>query len=131
MEKNIPTFKLVLIGDGGVGKTTFTKRHITGDFQKPYIPTQGADVSPIDFYTTRGPIRFIIWDTAGQEKFGNLRECYYIDSDCAIIMFDLTARETYRSVPRWHKDLVKICPNIPICLVGNKADVKDRKLKAR
>ena len=46
-------------------------------------------------------------------------------------MFDLTQRETYRSVEKWFKDLVKICPNIPICLVGNKADVKDRKLKAR
>lgn len=132
MEKdNIPTFKLVLIGDGGVGKTTFVKRHNTGDFQKPYIPTKGAEVTPIVFTTSRGPIRLTIWDTAGQEKFGNLRECYYIDSQCAIVMFDLTARETYRNVPKWHKDLIKICPNIPICLVGNKADVKDRKLKAR
>ena len=46
-------------------------------------------------------------------------------------MFDLTARETYRNIPNWYKDLIKICPKIPICLVGNKADVKDRKLKAR
>ena len=73
----------------------------------------------------------MIWDTAGQEKFGNLRECYYIDSHCSILMFDLTQRETYRNIPKWYKDLTKICPNIPICLVGNKADVKDRKLKAR
>ena len=128
---NIPTFKLVVIGDGGVGKTTFVKRHMTGEFQKPYIPTKGADVSSIDFYTTKGPIRFIIWDTAGQEKFGNLRECYYIDAHCAIIMFDLTSRQTYKNVPKWHKDLTKICENIPIVLVGNKADVKDRKLRAK
>ena len=46
-------------------------------------------------------------------------------------MFDLTSRDTYRNVPKWHKDLVKVCPKIPICLVGNKADVKDRKLLAR
>ncbi len=129
--QNVPTFKLVVIGDGGVGKTTFVKRHITGEFQKPYIPTKGADVSQIDFYTTKGPIRFIIWDTAGQEKLGNLRECYYIDAHCAIIMFDLTSRQTYKNVPKWHKDLTKICENIPIVLVGNKADVKDRKLRAK
>ena len=98
----VPTFKLVFIGDGGVGKTTFVKRHVTGDFQKPYIPTQGAEVTPIEFNTTRGKVRFIMWDTAGQEKFGTLRECYYIDSHCAIIMFDLTQRETYRSVPVWY-----------------------------
>ncbi len=132
MESNkMPEFKLVIIGDGGVGKTTFVKRHVTGHFQKPYIPTKGAEVTPVEFHTSRGPVKFTVWDTAGQEKFGNLRECYYIDSHCAIIMFDLTARETYRNVAKWHKDLVKICPNIPICLVGNKADVKDRKLKAR
>ena len=46
-------------------------------------------------------------------------------------MFDLTQRETYRSVNRWYKDLTKITGDIPICLVGNKADVKDRKLKAK
>ena len=124
-------FKLVVIGDGGVGKTTFVKRHLTGEFQKPYIPTRGAECNIIDFYTNHGKIRFHIWDTAGQEKFGNLRECYYIGANCAIIMFDLTSRQTYKNVPKWHKDLVKICENIPIVLVGNKADVKDRKLKAR
>ena len=123
--------KLVIIGDGGVGKTTFVKRHITGEFQKPYIPTKGAEVSPIDFYTTKGHIKMNIWDTAGQEKLGNLRECYYIGAHCAIIMFDLTSRTTYKNVPKWHKDLTKICENIPIVLVGNKADVKDRKLKAK
>ena len=124
-------FKLVVIGDGGVGKTTFVKRHLTGEFQKPYIPTRGAECNIIDFFTTHGKIRFHIWDTAGQEKFGNLRECYYIGAHCAIIMFDLTSRQTYKNVPKWHKDLVKICENIPIVLVGNKADVKERKLKAR
>ena len=133
MQANEPiaTFKLVIIGDGGVGKTTFVKRHITGEFQKPYIPTKGAEVSFIDFSTSRGLIRFNIWDTAGQEKFGTLRECYYIEAHCAIVMFDLTSRQTYKNVPKWHKDLTKICENIPIVLVGNKADVKDRKLKAR
>ena len=127
----IAVFKLVIIGDGGVGKTTFVKRHISGEFQKPYIPTKGAEVSEIEFMTNRGKILFKIWDTAGQEKFGSLRECYYVDANCAIIMFDLSSRQTYKNVPKWHKDLTKICENIPIVLVGNKADVKERKLKAR
>jgi len=131
MSQPIATFKLVIIGDGGVGKTTFVKRHISGEFQKPYIPTKGAEVSEIEFMTNRGKILFKIWDTAGQEKFGSLRECYYVDANCALIMFDLSSRQTYKNVPKWHKDLTKICENIPIVLVGNKADVKDRKLKAR
>jgi GTP-binding nuclear protein Ran len=49
-----------------------------------------------------GKIAFDIWDTAGQEKFGELRECYYIDANCGIIMFDLTSRDTYRNVNKWY-----------------------------
>jgi len=124
-------FKLVLVGDGGVGKTTFVKRHITGEFEKKYIATQGVEVSSLTFHTNYGPIKFNIWDTAGQEKLGGLREGYYIGAECAIIMFDVTSRITYKNVPKWHKDLVRICDNIPMVLVGNKVDAKDRKVKAR
>lgn len=50
---------------------------------------------------------------------------------CAIIMFDVTSRVTYKSVPSWHRDLVRVCESIPIVLCGNKVDVKDRKVKAK
>ncbi|KRX01512.1 P-loop containing nucleoside triphosphate hydrolase [Pseudocohnilembus persalinus] len=130
--KNIVAeYKLVFVGDGGVGKTTFVKRHRTGEFEKKYNATQGVEVSNIDFFTNHGGIRFNIWDTAGQEKLGGLREGYYIGANAAIIMFDVTSRITYKDVPKWHKDLTRICENIPICLVGNKVDCKDRKVKAR
>ena len=72
----VAEFKLVMVGDGGVGKTTFVKRHLTGEFEKRYIATQGVEVTSITFYTTRGAIKFNIWDTAGQEKLGGLREGY-------------------------------------------------------
>ena len=71
-------FKLIMVGDGGVGKTTFVKRHLTGEFEKKYIgkafnklnnnhflATQGVDVNSIIFFTNHGPIKFNIWDTAG------------------------------------------------------------------
>merc|ERR1719481_1697272 len=79
------------------------------------------------FHTNRGAIRFNVWDTAGQEKFGGLRDGYYIQGQCAIIMFDVTSRVTYKNVPNWHRDLVRVCENIPIVLTGNKDDIKDRK----
>jgi len=125
------TFKLVLVGDGGVGKTTFVKRHLTGEFEKKYVATLGVEVHPLGFTTNRGPITFNVWDTAGQEKFGGLRDGYYIQGQCAIIMFDVTSRITYKNVPTWHKDLVRVCENIPIVLCGNKVDIKDRKVKAK
>ena len=60
-----------------------------------------------------------------------LRDGYYIQGQCAIIMFDVTSRVTYKNVPNWHRDLVRVCENIPIVLCGNKVDIKDRKLKAK
>jgi len=102
MEPTAMEFKLVLVGDGGVGKTTFVKRHQTGEFEKQYNAT-----------------------------IGGLRDGYYIGGQCGIIMFDVTSRITYQNVPKWYKDLVRVCDNIPICLVGNKVDVKDRKVKAK
>ncbi|KAK8924787.1 GTP-binding nuclear protein GSP1/Ran [Metarhizium anisopliae] len=152
-EQQTPTFKLVLVGDGGTGKTTFVKRHLTGEFEKKYIATLGVDVHPLGFTTNFGPIQFDVWDTAGQEKFGGLRDGYYINGQCGIIMFDVTSRITYKNVPNWHRmsppstktnltnsgsssnalpgDLVRVCENIPIVLCGNKVDVKERKVKAK
>jgi len=113
------------------GKTTFVKRHLTGEFEKKYIPTLGVEVHPLQFHTNCGPIVFNCWDTAGQEKFGGLRDGYYIQGQAAIILFDVTSRMTYKNVPNWHRDVVRVCENIPIVLCGNKVDLKDRKVKAK
>uniref|UniRef100_A0A914PBA9 GTP-binding nuclear protein n=1 Tax=Panagrolaimus davidi TaxID=227884 RepID=A0A914PBA9_9BILA len=128
---SIPTFKLVLVGDGGTGKTTFVKRHLTGEFEKKYVATLGVEVHSLVFDTTRGKIRFNVWDTAGQEKFRGPLDEYYSQGQCAIIMFDTTSRITYIDVKNWHRDLSRVCENIPIVLVGNKVDVRDRKVKAK
>lgn len=127
----LPRFKLILVGDGGIGKTTFVKRHLTGEFERKYVATLGVDVHPLTFSTTHGPIIFDVWDTAGQEKFGGLRDGYFIQGKCAIIMFDVTARITYQNVPNWHRDIMRVCENIPIVLCGNKVDLKDRAVKSR
>ena len=130
-QSNIPTFKLVLVGDGGTGKTTFVKRHLSGEFEKKYIATVGVEVHPLTFTTNYGPICFNVWDTAGQERFGGLRDGYYVQGQCGIIMFDVTSRITYKNVPNWHRDLTRVCENIPIVLCGNKVDIKERKVKAK
>jgi GTP-binding nuclear protein Ran len=128
---SVPEFKLILVGDGGVGKTTFVRRHMTGEFEKRYVATRGVEVYPMPFTTNMGQIRFNVWDTAGQEKYGGLRDGYYIQGQCAIIMFDVTSRVTYKNVPNWHRDITRVCEGIPIVLCGNKVEVKDRKVKAK
>lgn len=131
MAQQVPQFKLILVGDGGVGKTTFVKRHISGEFERRYIPTMGVEVHPLAFFTNLGQIVYNVWDTAGQEKFGGLRDGYYINGQAAIIMFDVLSKATYKNVPQWHRDITRVCEGIPICLVGNKVDVKDRKVKPK
>lgn len=84
------------------------------------------EVHPLTFTTNFGTICFNVWDTAGQEKFGGLRDGYYIQGQCGIIMFDVTSRITYKNVPNWYRDLERVCENIPIVLCGNKVDVKVR-----
>ena len=88
-------FKFVLVGNGGTGKTAFLKCHLTGEFEK-YVATLGVEVHPLVFPTNRGPIKFNVWDTAGQEKFSGLRDGYYTQAQCAIMMFDVTSRGTYK-----------------------------------
>merc|ERR1711865_793244 len=131
MQSEIPQFKCLLVGDGGVGKTTFVKRHLTGEFEKKYVATIGVEVHAMPFDTNRGRLIFNVWDTAGQEKFGGLRDGYYIQGQCAIIMFDVTSRISYKNVPVWFRDLMRVCEAIPIVLVGNKVDVKERKVKVK
>jgi GTP-binding nuclear protein Ran len=72
---------------------------------------------------------FKVFDTAGQEKYGGLRDGYLIAGKCAIIMFDVTSRLTYADVPRWYQDVTRVCGTIPTVLIGNKSDDPDRKVK--
>lgn len=127
-----PEFKLVLIGDGGVGKTTFVKMHTSGEFERKYVATIGVTITSLTLQTNKGPIKFNIWDTSGQDKLGGLKDCYYIGGKCAIIMFDVTSRVSYQNIPNWHQDLVAVCMDIPVVIVGNKIDhSKDRKVKEK
>lgn len=124
-------YKLVFVGDGGVGKTCFINRHRTGQFERRYIATLGVEIHPLQFQTNIGSVTFNCWDLAGQEKFGSAKNMYVFKADAAIIMFDVTSRISYKNVGAWYKFIQDNCGNIPIVLVGNKVDIKDRKVKPK
>ncbi|KAH8263993.1 hypothetical protein KR038_000238 [Drosophila bunnanda] len=129
--QDIPTFKCVIVGDGNTGKTTFIKRHMNGEFEKNYVTTRGVEVHSLFFHTNRGAIRFNIWDTSGKETFKGLHDTKCIQAQCAMIIFDVTSLVSYKNVPHWYRNVVRVCGNIPIVLCGNKVDIKERKVNAK
>ncbi|XP_069174023.1 uncharacterized protein [Procambarus clarkii] len=124
-------YKIVLVGDGGTGKSSFVTRLQSEDFHQEYIATLGVEKHEVAISTSHGPSTIVIWDTAGQEKLGPLRDAYYLGADAAIIFFDVTSKVTYKNVPNWHRDIHRVVPDIPIVLCANKIDIKERKVQSK
>lgn len=122
------TFKLIVVGDAGVGKTTFIKRHRTGEFEKKYLATIGVEAYPLKYNTNYGEMCFNIWDTAGTDKFSGLKDGYYIGGVCALIMFSKDSKNSFRNIPNWILGVKRVCPNIPMVLCGTKYDIQDQKV---
>eukprot|EP00930_Biecheleria_cincta_P034910 TRINITY_DN24059_c0_g1_i1.p1 TRINITY_DN24059_c0_g1~~TRINITY_DN24059_c0_g1_i1.p1 ORF type:complete len:259 (+),score=56.61 TRINITY_DN24059_c0_g1_i1:90-866(+) len=122
-------FKIVLLGDAGVGKTTFVKRHLTGEFLKRYEPTQGCEMQKLRVTTSSGLVIFHFWDTAGREEYGGLRDGYYIGANGAIVFFDVSNRESMASVQHWLQAFRKVAGDAPVVVLGNKVDVGNRAVR--
>jgi len=120
-------FKVVIIGDGAVGKTSLIKKYTQGTFQKEYISTLGTQFSKYEEEIEGEKVELYLWDIAGQDQFQALRQRFYVGSSGAIIVFshDPGQPQSYEHVPRWLDDLKKHCGNIPIVLFGNKIDLVD------
>lgn len=113
--------KLVLVGDGGVGKSTYAKAVLGHGFEPKYVPTLGVEGFPMWTQNTK---KFTLWDTAGQEKFGGLRDGYYIGAEYVVVMFDLTNPLSFRNAEKWAAGVRAVVPDATIVLVGNKCDCK-------
>lgn len=135
MDPNQPLcFKIVILGDGATGKTTYVTRVKEGHFVRPYTATQGADVTTIQFFLSDGrSVIYDVWDTAGQEMHGGMSQIYYLNAHGAIIMYNVTSRSTFAHVQMWLSNLRQITNvgnfEIPVVVVGNMTDLADRKVK--
>ncbi len=118
-------YKIIIIADGGVGKTSFINRHKNIMFNPRYIPTKGKVIVPLSFNTNYGEITFNVWDTAGQEKYSHMFDSYYNQANGAIVMFDTTSKLSLRNVNEWVANVKKKAGNIPINIYGTKCDISN------
>lgn len=119
-------FKVILIGDGSVGKTSLLYQFCQGKFSSDYTITMGANFLKKQLnMTKKDDADLIIWDIAGQfEKFGRFHDQFYKNANGALLVFDLTKPATFENVDKWRLDLVKVLEKeIPFILIGNKVDL--------
>lgn len=123
--------KVVLVGDTQVGKTCILGRLTSGTFRTNSPATVGAAFQNHVMTTSKGVVTMQIWDTAGQEKYRALAPMYYRSAHVAILFFDLTNPESFKSLDQWANELEeKTTGELKLFLVGNKSDLVDeRKIK--
>jgi len=117
-------FKLVLLGDAGVGKSALVLRFVRDEWSESSESTIGAAFLSKSFTVDRAPVRCEIWDTAGQERYRALAPMYYRGAAAALIVYDMTSRESFEGAKRWVHELQRTSePGLVVALVANKADM--------
>ena len=121
-------FKIILIGDPGVGKTSIMSKFILNEFKTSYQSTLGVEFKSKEIYMDNTCCaRLKIWDTCGQERFRSITRQYFKNSDGVFLVFDLTNKETTKKLNIWLKDISdNISDDCVIFIIGNKMDVKTR-----
>jgi len=125
-------FKNIVVGDGGCGKTALVVRFSQGYFLEQYKLTIGVEFAVKTISIKDGiKVKLQIWDTGGQERFQYVRPLYYRGAMGAILLFDLTNRESFDHIPKWIEEVKSNAGEIPMLLVGNKSDLTSERSVSR
>lgn len=121
---DIVSFKCVLLGDSGSGKTSIVTRYIFDRFDTANVPTIGAAFNRKCIDTGKGKVQLEIWDTAGQERFNSITPMYYKNADIVFVVYDVTEPLSYERAKKWISQLSRDVTNDPvIALIANKIDL--------
>ncbi|XP_017787138.1 PREDICTED: ras-related protein Rab-35 [Nicrophorus vespilloides] len=121
-------FKLLIIGDSGVGKSSLLLRFADNTFSGSYITTIGVDFKIRTVNLDGKRVKLQIWDTAGQERFRTITSTYYRGTHGVIVVYDVTNGESFANVKRWLHEIDQNCDVVNRVLVGNKNDEPERKV---
>lgn len=121
-------FKIVILGDGAVGKTSLINQFVESSFNEDYKPTLGANIVRKDVNLDNTKVRLIMWDLAGQEKYRVVRSMYFQGCEGALLVYDVTRYHTLDSINnKWLKDYKKhVKKKGAYVLISNKTDLKDQ-----
>ena len=123
------TFKFIVVGSSGVGKTSLINRLITGTFSHETNATVGVDYLSTVFDIDGSLIKLQIWDTAGHEKFRSITKSYFRHAVGVILVFDVNERKSFDDLSYWLNDIHSLCdPNACITLIGNKIDLESTRI---
>ena len=121
-------YKVIVIGDPAVGKTSLLTKFATNQFEDKYLPTVGVSIlkEPIELEDIEATISLMFWDIAGQPQFYMLHRPYFNGADGILLVFDMTRTSTFSNVNNWYSSAVKYgLSGVPRILIGNKLDLKD------
>jgi Ras-related protein Rab-11A len=123
------TYKVVVLGDPAVGKTSLVRRHAKGKFGFDSKPTLGVDITTKHYKLEGGLILSLsVWDVAGQEFSSSMRHQYYQGASAGMLVFDLTRPESFLHAKMWYVDLRdNLQQRVPVVLIGNKKDLPDQR----
>eukprot|EP01087_Luapelamoeba_hula_P002308 TRINITY_DN1199_c0_g1_i2.p1 TRINITY_DN1199_c0_g1~~TRINITY_DN1199_c0_g1_i2.p1 ORF type:complete len:215 (+),score=40.36 TRINITY_DN1199_c0_g1_i2:1-645(+) len=121
-------YKLVLLGEAGVGKSTIVVRFVRGRFVEGQASTIGAAFVSQTVCLDDTTVKFEIWDTAGQERYNSLAPMYYRNAHAALVIWDITSRRSFERAQTWIRELrTQAQRNIVLALVGNKNDLEEKR----
>ena len=121
-------FKIIVIGDSGVGKTCITNKAISDDFTNQYNITIGMEIFSLFLKLDNKIIKLNIWDTCGQEIYRSLITNFYRNSSLAILVYSIDNKKSFQDIDLWIKELkVNNSPDTKLILVGNKADLEENR----
>ncbi|NHJ01389.1 MAG: GTP-binding protein [Candidatus Heimdallarchaeota archaeon] len=118
------TTKVVMLGEGGVGKTSLIRRYVEQTFSHNYITTVGSNFLLKKVQLDKNTrMTMQLWDISGQDSFRTIRAQYYLHSHGGILVFDLTRKSTFTELNKWHTDFIKKAGKVPLLVFGNKMDL--------